>query len=129
MGMGRDGLLRGLSSFEARAIALILLLFLVFPNISQASSENPNIIVEIFGTAASVRGDTLNLTVSISGDPRPVNLTWILPKGFETQNPALRDELVKNNCLNLPCNRTLKVLINESSGVGKQTVGVEAKYG
>ncbi|MBR9680867.1 MAG: hypothetical protein GOU98_03530 [Candidatus Altiarchaeota archaeon] len=122
MGMGQDGLLRGLSSFEARAIALILLLLIVFPNVSLASSENPDISIEIFGTNNSVRGETLNLTVAVSGSSRPINLTWILPLGFENLEP------VKSYCENLPCNQTLKVRINESSGVGNQIVGVEVEY-
>jgi len=121
MGTGQKRLLRGLSSFEARALALIILLLLVFPSVSKASSENPDLSIVIFGNNVSVRGNHLNFTVEVKGKPLSANLTWILPPGFFALGP------VEEVCV-LPCNKTLEVFVNQSSAVGNLTVGVEAEY-
>ena len=115
-------LIRGLSSFEARAIALLILLFLVFPTLSRADAENP-VSVEIVSINRTVRGSALELTVLLNGTAENVSMRWLLPEGLQLTNGTLVDF-----CESLGCNRTIAVFVNESIALGKYQIGVEAKY-
>ncbi len=109
-------LVRGLSSFEARAIALIVLLLLVFPDMSRAEPGN-NVSVEIFSGNRTIRGGTLKITAVVNGTGN-VTLNWLLPAGFEPMNGT------ESTCT-MPCNRTIIVRVNGSIDPGTYEVGVE----
>jgi|GEM_PF-2824133 len=110
-------LVRGLSSFEARAIALIVLLLLVFPDMSRAEPGN-NVSVEIFLPGNwTIRGETLEITAVVNGTGN-VTLNWLLPAGFEPMNGT------ESTCT-MPCNRTIIVRVNGSIDPGTYEVGVE----
>jgi hypothetical protein len=115
-------LIRGLSSFEARAIALIVLLFIVFPTLSRADAEEP-VTVDIVSTDYTVRGGGLELTVLLNGTAENVSMRWLLPGGFQLANGTLVDF-----CESLGCNRTIDVFVNESVAPGIYQIGVEVDH-
>ena len=115
-------LIRGLSSFEARAIALIILLFFVFPTVSRADPED-SVLIEILSKNVSVRGDQLTVTAMLNGTAENVSLRWLLPEGFEPLNGTLTDF-----CESLGCNRSIVVFVNRSLPIGAYQVGMEVDH-
>jgi hypothetical protein len=115
-------LLRGLSSFEARALALLLLLILVLPTMSEAS-EDDAVNVSILSENAPVRGETAAFTALVTGSASNVTLRWVLPEGFELINGSAEEF-----CPELECERNITVSVSNSSALGPQTIGVELEY-
>lgn len=115
-------LIRGLSSFEARAIALIILLFFVLPTISRADPEDL-VVLNIVSKNMTVRGTTLELTVLLNGTAENASVRWLLPEGFQLANGTLTDF-----CEFLDCNRSITVFVNESLALGAYQVGVEVDH-
>lgn len=123
-GWGRDFsfLLRGLSSFEARAIALLLLLILVLPTMSEAS-EDDAVNVSILSENTPVRGETAAFTALVTGSAGNVTLRWVLPEGFSAVEGSLEEF-----CSELECEKSILVNVSTTSVLGPQTVGVELEY-
>lgn len=113
--------LRGLSNFGARTLALLLLLILILPTISRA--EDNSLTVEILSEDTAIRGGIFILTANIKGDAENVALRWQLPQGFELINGSL-----ESNCEVLDCKREITVNVTTSTKLGPQNVGVELNY-
>ena len=113
--------LRGLSNFGARTLALILLMVLILPTISRA--EDNSITVEIMSEDIAVRGETFILTAHIKGDAQNVVLRWQLPQGFELVNGSL-----ESKCETLDCQQKITVNVTTPTKLGPQDVGVDLTY-
>lgn len=120
-GLGR-GLMRGLSSFESRVLALLLLLTLVFPAISRASDENSSLLVEIISEDMFIRGGNFTVTAVISGNQN-ITMRWHLPAGLTVLNGSL-EGLCSGDCVN-----ELLVGVETNSTLGPHDIGVEIEYG
>lgn len=115
------GLMRGLSSFEARVLALLLLLTLVFPTISRASDNTSSLIVEIVSKDAFIRGGDFTLAAVISGDQN-ITMRWHLPVGLTVLNGSLESPC-SGDCIN-----ELSVSVETNSTLGPHDIGVEIEY-
>lgn len=118
---GLGPVLRGLSGFEARMLALLLLLALVFPVVSRASDEESTLSIEILSENITVRGEEFLVKALVLGNQEVV-VRWHLPDGMS----------VVNGSLEVPCSgdceNELVVRVDSNSTLGPKEIGVEVEY-
>jgi hypothetical protein len=112
--------LRGRFGFEARALALFLLLFLVFPTLSRAEPEDTHL--ELLFPDTVVRGGELELTAVVTGTGN-ATVRWLLSGGFEPLAGPLEWDCQGS------CNGTLVVHVNRSVALGGYDIGLEVSHG